>query len=597
MPETFDLDDEPYDPLGGKRPDAPPSPPSAEAPPGRAPSRSLNSEAPDATQQRPSSSQARPPSAANVPPAPGRVAPPTGNIPPASGRVAPPTGNIPPASGRVAPPSARPPSGTGAVGGSPNRPAGSVHPTGSVPSRASRPLTGGATSGPVSGEDTGGASSAGAGTAPGAQVGVPPHSKASDLLRGHPNYKAQDGDGHSLLPILTAERGNTRFDDFARWLLTIAGLVALAALGYYVWGICSGSLAKETYGVLSHDDKARILQNLDNVHMVMTYSLLVAVAAMIFLFYDEGTAAYALVGLAIFLQVLFPILVTQFFALDKLAPSDASNHLCANASDVAWIPGIPGIVLIVMEIARKFITGLEEQRFKRKHLQYGKGVLKADKTRNVFLGNCWSLPFCRENVRARCPIFLRRRGPCWRTKRGCMCDESIVLAASGGDWKKSVAQAQDQIDNSPAGKIRARVAAEPTPRVAAQNLSTAFKRERCRQCVIYNYHQEQKYKALVFLAFVGVAAAFYFYSDLLITWVSWGYHHLDQVAQTYRFDPQAAPQHTTSGKTLPSQEPSMVSAAADLSLPVSWVVLIIVTMILLSKVLQAIEYACFKLKI
>jgi len=484
------------------------------------------------------------------------------------------TGSGPPTTGNIRPPV-------------PSRPVGSV------PSRASHTIIGG-------GEPAGGPPTIAPRTAPTipSQVGVPPHTRASDLLRGHPNYKAQESsDSRSKMSFLTSDRPNFRFDDTARWLLRISGMIAICTLIYYFYGVFSGNLAKEMYAPLSHADKARFISNLDVVHQVMTWSLLVAVPMMIFLFYDESSAAYALVGTALFLQVLFPLLVAQYFDLAKLAQSDASVHLCSNATQVAWIPGIPGICLIILDLARRFVTGIEEQKFKRKHLQYGQGVLKTDKTRNIFLGNCWSMPFCRENIRAKCPIFLKHMGPCWRTKRGCMCDETIVLNASAGNWKQSVASAAEKLDGHSSAKSKPATASVS----ANQSLSMAFKKERCRQCVIYSTHQEQKYKALVFLAFVGVGVAFYYYSGELLTLVAYGYHHIDTLCAQFSFNTLTGQQpsipHHQSDSSSTDSNAAVIGAAADLSTPVGWVILIIVTMVVLSKVLQLIEYTCFNLKI
>jgi hypothetical protein len=350
---------------------------------------------------------------------------------------------------------------------------------------------------------------------------------------------------------------------------------------------------------LSHTDKQRFLDNLGAAHAVMTWALLIGVGLMIFLFYDEASAAYALVAVALVLQILFPLLVSQYFALARLTPSEASQTLCSYAAQVAWIPGIPGILLVILEIARKFVAGLEEQKFKRKYLKYGQGVIKTEKLRNVFLGHCWNMPFCRENVRVRCPIYLRHRGPCWRNKRGCMCDETIVLAAKSPDWKNTVASAGETLGPLPSAKIKARVAAAAAAPNAGQSLSTAFKNERCRQCVIYNLHQEQKYKALVLLAFVAVGIAFYLYSGDLLKLVAFGYHRIDQIAAHLSFSAQTPAQPTDvahQGVPVVTTSTPFIGTAADLSGPIGWVVLVIVTMLLISKVLQLIEYACFKLK-
>ncbi|MDR3710796.1 MAG: hypothetical protein P4L33_21055 [Capsulimonadaceae bacterium] len=559
MPETFDLDDDSYDPLGiGSQPAQTPAAPAGESNKPAPPQPEGEAAPPTGAVQRPSTAPARPPGTG-----------PTG--PPTTGGVR------PPGAGPAGPPS------SGRVGGAPTGSLPSRHPTGAVTS-------GGSAAGPATGRPTT------AGGSP-TQVGVPPHTKASDLLRGHPNYKAQESpDGRPMLPALTGERPMTKADDIVRGLLTFALFVSAGCMIYYLYGLFSGTLSQEMYGTFNHDDRARIITNLDNTHTVMTYGLLVAVACMCFLFYDEAMSAYALVGVALFLQILMPIVSSQYFALARTAPSDASNHLIANLTEVAWIPGIPGVVLLVMEILRHFVTGLEEQRMKRKHLTYGQGIVKSEKLRNVFLGSCWNMPFCREKIRSKCPIFLQRRGPCWRNKRGCMCDETIVLQANSGEWRQSVNAAKQTLEGSTQTRTQTRV--QPPSHGAGQQLSAAFKRERCRQCVIYNTHQEQKYKALVVVALLAVVYGLYQYSGFMLTEVAYGYHWFDNTMAHMSFDPghggPVIPHHKAGEPDTPNP---VIGAGADLSGPVGWIVLTIVAMFVISKVLQVIEYACFKIKI
>ena len=108
------------------------------------------------------------------------------------------------------------------------------------------------------------------------------------------------------------------------------------------------------------------------------------------------------------------------------------------------------------------------------------------------LSRCWELPYCRDNIREKCPIYVKRRGPCWWYKEGCMCEERIILqAVINTDWKQKAAK-PDMAYNF--GQNRA-------------GLTPAAKRERCRNCVIYNEHQRQKYKALVTVALIVVPVA------------------------------------------------------------------------------------------
>ena len=70
-----------------------------------------------------------------------------------------------------------------------------------------------------------------------------------------------------------------------------------------------------------------------------------------------------------------------------------------------------------------------------------------------------------------------------------MCEERIVLQAMiAPDWKDQMARAHQ---NQTLGGPR-------------KDLSPEAKRERCRNCIIYNEHQRQKHKALTAVALIAV---------------------------------------------------------------------------------------------
>jgi hypothetical protein len=186
----------------------------------------------------------------------------------------------------------------------------------------------------------------------------------------------------------------------------------------------------------------------------------------------------------------------------------------------------------------------------------------------VFLGRCWEGPFCRDHIRAKCPVFLEKRGPCWRRKEGCMCEERIVLQAMiAPDWKDQMTRANLQLSMGSG---------------ARKALSPEAKRERCRNCVIYNEHQRQKYKALTGLTLVAVPT-------LLALNFAWLQGLVDRMlfgldAATKRFSLDA----NTTGITV------LHNGAYSL---IAWVFVLALGLVLLSQALKVIEYFCLKLKI
>ena len=148
--------------------------------------------------------------------------------------------------------------------------------------------------------------------------------------------------------------------------------------------------------------------------------------------------------------------------------------------------GLSVVVLIADIISRVKLRS--KIGTKADQLKYGKGVKEEPAVRNVFMGKCWQLPFCRKFVREKCPIYHARR-TCWRERVGCMCEEEVIRGA---------------MDNRAIPKDMV-AAAKYIP--VNNKLSDRAKIERCKQCVIYNEHQRQKYKAalpITMLAMGGI---------------------------------------------------------------------------------------------
>ena len=141
------------------------------------------------------------------------------------------------------------------------------------------------------------------------------------------------------------------------------------------------------------------------------------------------------------------------------------------------ILGVISILVLLVDITGR-VRSRVKTGVKADQMKYGKGVKEEAGTQNVFLGKCWQLPFCRKFVRERCPIFLSKR-TCWKELVGCMCEEQVIRNA---------------MENKPIPKD-ALLAGNMIPR--NNRLTPEQKKERCRNCVIYNEHQRHKYKAAV----------------------------------------------------------------------------------------------------
>ena len=224
---------------------------------------------------------------------------------------------------------------------------------------------------------------------------------------------------------------------------------------------------------------------------------------------------------------------------------------------------------MLVDLGRRMAAAADEAAVQRANAKYGAGTKKqpVSTQRKVFLGRCWEGPFCRDHIRVKCPIYLKRRGPCWRYKEGCMCEPRIVLQAMiTPDWKDQMTQAHQSLETGGPHKI----------------LSAEGKRERCRNCVIYNEHQRQKHKALTWLALIVVPS-------LLVLNFTW----LQAVVNQILFGLDAATKRFSF-----NNDPAGITALHDGAYSmIAWVFIFAVSIILLSQVLKVIEYFCLKLKI
>jgi hypothetical protein len=150
--------------------------------------------------------------------------------------------------------------------------------------------------------------------------------------------------------------------------------------------------------------------------------------------------------------------------------------------------GVIAIFALIADLVTR-VRGRVKNGAKTDQLKYGKGVKEEAGTQNVFMGKCWQLPFCRKFVREKCPIYHAKR-TCWRELVGCMCEEQVIRNA---------------MENKPVSK-EALLSGAAIPR--NNRLTEAQKRERCKNCVIYNEHQRHKYK-LTMPAVVGAILLIY----------------------------------------------------------------------------------------
>jgi hypothetical protein len=181
-----------------------------------------------------------------------------------------------------------------------------------------------------------------------------------------------------------------------------------------------------------------------------------------------------------------------------------------------------------------------------------------------------------------------------------MCEENIILMAMGGTEKAS---GQDMTAAPPvsggfvplgdlltqnAEKTRAAIVTRPGPRGVRiptnPHLSEAAKRQRCRNCVIYNEHQRQKYGFLSGPVTIAVPALVFWNFNNLIALMSGFVNNLESYVAKFSFTGHSA-------------NISEVTRSLSGNLFVETMLIVCATLIVMTWAQRALEFVCFKMKI
>lgn len=257
----------------------------------------------------------------------------------------------------------------------------------------------------------------------------------------------------------------------AKGLLLLGGLATLIAVAMLII-ICVRVAGDASIA-------AQAAKNIPILKEVLLYGAIGVAVGSSYLFWGEEIGPLILLGGAAVL--FFAPMWMGFIVGDHV--TDATTQAVEALRSGGSVIGVVAAIVLVVDVAQK-TRQRAKVGIKADQLKYGKGVKEEKDRQNVFLGKCFQLPYCRKFVRERCPIYHARR-TCWKERVGCMCEEEVIRKAMEG---KPISK--DQIlDGS------------NIPR--NHRLNEKQKAERCRNCVIYNEHQRQKYKAVVPAVVIG----------------------------------------------------------------------------------------------
>ena len=354
----------------------------------------------------------------------------------------------------------------------------------------------------------------------------------------------------------------------AQAALTISAIAAALSIAYLLYGIFSGQLAG--YEGLPHAERLRIKTNLGYAGTGLQGGMIVgSICAAICFFGGESTGWVLLVAAA---AVGFGVP----FAFTNFGSGEATTGVKMALTPfvpAAIPPGAIGAFLVIKDLILKTTSAVKEKVFDANDMSFGKGAVKENRpTRTSILGKCWEGPYCRSFIRDHCPIFLKRQA-CWKNRRGCYCDEEIVSGAASKvkGVMLEMAPASETNFSTPASSSQSRKV----------HLSEAQKAERCRNCIIYNEHQREKYKVympIVILGTIALLAALNQPAFLLLKSVI---GRADHMIQSLSFGPS-------------NGAPRKFVELADWAV---WSMVVALGVMLVSKVLQTLEWLIFVKKI
>jgi len=272
---------------------------------------------------------------------------------------------------------------------------------------------------------------------------------------------------------------------------------------------------------------------------------------------------------------------------------------------------VPGGVLLIRDIFLRIVDGNRRKRDEFSAMEYGGAVKEQAAVRPAMIGmfaKCWQLAYCRDAIRVRCPIF-HHRTKCWRERVGCMCEENVIRHALDALINKEiisfekpkVEKSEDEEDELIAGIPGIHEGQEPTQEIMPAvipkhvdskhvriphnpNLSAWTKRERCRNCVIYNEHQRLKYQFISPIVVLAVPGLAYWQLDNIGKYLNKLLATLDKMMQSVSLDPNA----TNKG---------IATSITHTSVIAEYMVLGCLAVIVTTMALRVVEWAIFKLKI
>lgn len=345
-----------------------------------------------------------------------------------------------------------------------------------------------------------------------------------------------------------------------QWMISVGAILFLLGFAYLMYAVFMAGLDQPQN--FSQADYARIQGNLGLAGRMTLLGAGLVVIGVAWNYLEEALVGVILLLLAVFFYWGLPFVMGQFGSLPT--PGSLRAFALDQLRQLVWVLFPPGLVLTVFVGIAQGIRRLKYGASLDQTLKLGTSVNK-QQVPQKFLGKCWQLPYCRDYVRQRCPIYHARR-TCWREGVGCMCEE------------KTIAMALQNVRLSDNPEVNARYIPHN------KTLTKWELRQRCSECVIYNEHQRQKYQLLAPLTVGTVVGIAYFFREPLKGQVFNLLGLLDRILAQFTLMPSEARE-------------GVLKAAAQANETAAWVLYISLTIVALSYSLRLVETIVFKWKL
>ena len=291
--------------------------------------------------------------------------------------------------------------------------------------------------------------------------------------------------------------------------IRLCAIAILLVTGYYIYGTVAASneLFRGTLGTGAPMSVPQFQQHVQNMQLlikVLTLASVLLIVCVLGRYYAYAEAGAALLVLGALLFLGMPLLIDGLGGPQAGLPRPLARlgnpraYLMDQYRFVGMVLSGAGFLHLLVH-AVLFVAQFRERR-PQPNAEHAKTAAQVRKVRDKFLGKCWDLPFCRDTDKKLCPIRSTGKA-CWRTGRGCYCDQNVILTLSGGG-------------QFGAGRVASGYASRAATTIVKPK-SLSEKREQCLGCPVYLHHQSQKYKVLAPLSLLALIAGIgYFWSTL-----------------------------------------------------------------------------------